>query len=112
MTANGDYYVIVTLVCSSNASNIISIVNTGVDLGENNKSIKVYPNPVSKELIIELEGNKEIVNFEILNSVGQSVYKGNLYDKTNVKTEDFKPGLYFIKLDYGNSFKLIKIVKQ
>ena len=112
VTANGDYYVIVTLVCSSNASNIISIVNTGVDLGENNKSIKVYPNPVSKELIIELEGNKEIVNFEILNSVGQSVYKGNLYDKTNVKTEDFKPGLYFIKLDYGNSFKLIKIVKQ
>jgi hypothetical protein len=111
-TSNGDYYVIVTLVCSSSASNIISILNTGIVFGENNKSIKVYPNPVSKELIIELEGNKEILNFEILNSLGQPVYKGMLYDKTKVKTDKFKPGFYYLKLTKGDSSEIIKIIKE
>ena len=73
---------------------------------------KIYPNPVSNKLIIEIEGNKEKVNFEILNSIGQVVFKGYLLEKTQVQTYRFRPGLYFIKVYTGTTYKMIKILKK
>ena len=73
---------------------------------------KIYPNPVSNKLIIEIEGNKKKVNFEILNSIGQVVFKGYLLEKTQVQTYRFRPGLYFIKVYTGTTYKMIKILKK
>jgi hypothetical protein len=113
VTSNGDYYDIVTINgCSSDASNIITIVNVGIEFTVKNRSTKVYPNPVADELIIELEGNKESVNFEILNSIGQVILKGNLIEKTIVQTHSFSLGLYLIKLSNGSSYEFKKIVKE
>jgi hypothetical protein len=96
---------------SSQATITISIIRTGIELTGNNHTIKVYPNPVSDELIIEYEGNTKKTNFEILNSTGQSVFKGNLSEKTVVQTTNFSPGVYFLKLQNGKSFEFKKIVK-
>ena len=38
----------------------------GIELIRNNNTIKIYPNPVSDELIIEAELNKNILSFELL----------------------------------------------
>jgi len=75
-------------------------------------SISIYPNPVRNELIIEIEGNNETINFEIYNSLGQVVYKGNLIEKTVVQTNGFTPGVYLIKLDNNKSFEFRKIIKE
>lgn len=113
VSINGDYYVIVTLLgCSSDASNILNVIHTGIEVTENNKTIKIYPNPVSNELIIEIEGNNRKVNFEILNLIGQVVFKGNLTEKTVVQTSSFAPGVYVIKLENGKTFEFKKIVKE
>ena len=113
VSVTGDYYVIVTLLgCSSDASNIINVMTTAIEVTENNKSIKIYPNPVSNELIIEIEGNNRKVNFEILNLIGQVVFKGNLTEKTVVQTSSFAPGVYVIKLENGKTFEFKKIVKE
>jgi hypothetical protein len=110
---NCNYYVIVTNNgCSSDPSNIENVVLTGIETIENNKIIKVYPNPVSDELIIEIEGNKESVEFEIYNSIGQVVYYGNVLEKTTVKTTAFAPGVYLIKLENGKKFEFKKIIKE
>jgi uncharacterized delta-60 repeat protein len=83
------------------------------------KTTFIYPNPVSNELNIEIEGNNGQVNYEILNSIGQVVLKGNLMDKTTIQTSNFTPGIYLIKL--GNlpigqpgdkAFEFIKIIKK
>lgn len=109
----GDYFAKVTLSgCSSDSSNIIHYDNTGIGENENNNGVKVYPNPVSNELIIELVGNKENVLFEIFNSIGQSIYKGNLIEKTTVQTTNFAQGVYIIKLENGKVFEFKKIVKE
>ena len=73
---------------------------------------KVYPNPVSNELIIEFKGNRNKTGFEILNSVGQIVFSGTLLDKTVVQTDHFTPGIYLIKLKSGETFEFRKIVKN
>ena len=113
VTANGGYYVIVTLTgCNSDTSNIINVILTEIEVTENNKTIKVYPNPVSNELIIEIDGNNKVLNFEILNAIGKMVFKGNLLDKTIVQTTNFALGVYLIKLENGRTFEFKKIIKE
>ncbi len=113
VTANGNYYDIVTLNgCSSVPSNIISVTNVGIGSIETNGPIKVYPNPFSNELMIELPDNNENIAFEILNSMGQLVFKGNLIEKTVIHTNSFVPGVYLIKLENGKTFEYHKIIKE
>lgn len=110
VTTNGDYYVIVTLtICSSQPSNIISITNVGIGPVGDPGSIQVYPNPARNELIIELKENRQNIKFEILNSIGQVVFKGTLLEKTVVPTNCFAPGMYLIKLENNKIFRLMKI---
>ncbi len=112
-SANGDYYVIVTLLnCSSDPSNTITISNTGIESLYDNGVLKIYPNPVSNELVIESTTNSNNISFEILNSVGQKVYSGNVTDKTIVPTTDFAPGIYVLRLGNGKEFEFRKIVKE
>lgn len=113
VTANGDYYAKVTTIgCSSDASNIINVVMSGIEIVDINSVIKIYPNPVSNELIIEMEGNNKKLTFEILNSIGQVISKGNLFEKTTVQTSNFAPGVYLIKLENGKTFEFKKIIKE
>ncbi|MCX6282053.1 MAG: T9SS type A sorting domain-containing protein [Bacteroidetes bacterium] len=109
VTVNGDYYDIVTLaVCPSLPSNIISITNVGIGSTGNQGPIKVYPNPVNNELIIELPKNKQSLKFEILNSVGQVVFEGALMEKTVVSTSSFTKGVYLIKFENRMTVKIVK----
>lgn len=112
-SSSGDYYVIVTIIgCSSNSSNTMHFIPTGISPIEFAKSMKAYPNPVTNELTIELEGNTTKTNFEILNSLGQVVFSGNLIEKTIVQTASFASGVYMIKLKSGKSFEFKKIIKN
>jgi uncharacterized delta-60 repeat protein len=83
------------------------------------KAILIYPNPVSNELNIEIEGNKGLVNYEIFNSIGQVVFKGKAIEKTTIQTSNFAPGIYLIKLGKlpigqigDKAFEIKKIVKE
>ncbi len=108
-TTNNNYHVIVTNGCNSDPSNVITITNVGINIYSKDNTIKYYPNPVSNELIIEFDGNKENISFEIINSIGQSIYKGVLLEKTAVQTNDFALGIYLIKLNDGQTFEFIKM---
>ena len=110
---SGDYYVIVSLNgCVSDTSNIINVTFTSIGSIESNEIIRIYPNPMSNELFLEIEGNTEKVNFDIFNAIGQIVFKGSLVEKTIVPTNTFAPGVYLIKLENGNTFEFKKIIKQ
>ena len=49
---------------------------------------------------------------EILNQIGQVVYKGNMREKVILKTTNFPAGVYLIKLENGKTFKFKKIIKE
>ena len=84
-------------------------ITTKMEMVKTNK-FKVYPNPVSDELTIEMADN-DIRNFEIYNSVGQSIYKGKISQKAVIPTSNFTPGFYSVKIENGNSVDFRKIVK-
>jgi hypothetical protein len=78
-------------------------LTTGIARTDNNKTISIYPNPVSNELTIETEGNNGRKDFEILNSTGQVIFKGNILEKAVVNTTGFAPGIYLIRVKNGLS---------
>lgn len=109
----GHYYDIVTLNgCVSDVSNTIYVLVTGIEPTEADTPVKVYPNPVKNELIIEKPGNTESIKFVISNSLGQIVFTGNLVEKTIVPTSGFYRGVYILKIGNGNSFVIKKIIKE
>jgi hypothetical protein len=83
----------------------------GIEFIGSNTTIRVYPNPVSDELIIEAEGNSELQSFQILNSLGHLVFEGSLSEKTVVKTTGFYPGFYVLKIKNGRLIIFKKIIK-
>ena len=62
--------------------------------------------------MIEIAGNSEKTNFEILNSIGQVVFKGTLKEKTIINTSALSSGVYLIKLENGKTFEFKKIIKE
>ena len=73
---------------------------------------KIYPNPVSNELTIEIEGNTKKVDFEIFNTISQVVSTGSLFEKITIPTTSFVPGVYLIKFKSGNLYEFKKIIKE
>ena len=110
-TANGNYAVLITQGLCSDTSACLHITTVGIASTQTEK-ISIYPNPVTNELIIEKKGNREKIDFEILNTLGQIVFKGNLIEKTVVQTNNYTPGVYLIKLQNGKSFEFNKIIKE
>lgn len=112
VTASGFYSVQVSNNYGCKSMSTIINVGLGIEDNVNSSIIKVYPNPVSNELIIEIDGNQENLDFEILNSIGKVIYKGVLFDKTKVQTSDFAGGVYLIKINNGKTYQFKKIVKE
>jgi hypothetical protein len=90
---------------------VINVIETNNEiLGKND--FKIYPNPVTNELIIVAENNYNKIEFEIIVVTGQVVLSGNLFEKIIVPMNSFDPGMYLIKFKIGNTFKFMKIVKK
>ncbi len=78
--------------------------NTGYD-----KAINVYPNPFSTWLKFNPSGSSEI-NFEIIDVFGRTAINGNLNQSSVIYTNNWKPGIYFMKVDGQN--KTLKLIKR
>lgn len=80
-----------------------------------NKEQSVYPNPVKDELTINLGSVKDNYDIEIVNSLGQIVYKTTTSDQTlKVQLFDKPSGLYIVNIKGSKtgSNKSIKIIKK
>jgi hypothetical protein len=107
---NGSYAVLITDGLCSDISSCVTIA-TGIASSIEQK-IAIYPNPIVDELIIDASYNTEIINFEIYNSLGQSVFSGSMTEKTIVNTSGFSKGIYLIKLELKGKVEYGKIVKH
>jgi len=111
----GNYYDIVKLngyECPSGTSNIITVTISGVTFYENTNTIKIYPNPFTRELIIENKGVAGDIAFEIYNATSQIVYQGNFTEKAIISTSGFAPGVYVIKFERQKSVEYHKVIKN
>ena len=74
---------------------------------EQNKELKIYPNPTSGNLNIVTVRPSDIY---IFSSTGQLVYNGKCDETLQLDLSDFNKGLYFLKVSNENYTKTTKII--
>ena len=78
-----------------------------VDCQSKNK-IEIFPNPFADELNIKVHLN-ELVPYQISTVLNQVVNSGYVNSESStIKLSELPSGIYFIKVDNSNSYKIIK----
>ncbi len=112
-TYSGEFYVIVTVNgCSSEPSNMITVVLSSTHSIGINPLIRLYPNPVTDKLYIEAEGDMRSIDYEIHNALGRLSGKGSFSEKAILKTDLLVPGIYFIQLNDDGLTDVRMFVKE
>jgi hypothetical protein len=87
-------------------------VPTGVPLNPLGGDLRLYPNPVSKQLTIE---NATVgTTIQVNNIVGQTIYRGTIQSaKETINTSQWVPGTYLLHLVDNNGNRVTrKVVKE
>ena len=123
----GTYHVVAApSVCPNNTSSNESLpivvqqnpdCNLGVDNHPiaKNSSIKIYPNPVSDILKIEIDNDLIISSYSIIDKLGKVLVKTDASINQNQKQIDISNlsnGFYFLKLKSGNQEIIKKFIKK
>lgn len=69
----------------------------------NYSDIKVYPNPAAGQVTIDA-GNNMIKQVELINMIGETVYKSNPdSNRLVIDISGLKSGIYFVRMYTGNN---------
>ena len=112
---NTGIYNVLLEVINGNCTSLDSLeINVGLNgiSSINFEDINIFPNPSNGNFIIELKGLRNSKgDLEILNNLGQAIYKLNTIQEINViDLNTFSKGIYFIKIsmeDYSFHKKII-----
>lgn len=111
LAMNGTYDVIVTVNgCSSAVASTSAVVNTTVGISDNesNEILKVFPNPASERLVIEINKLDETQSLNrmvyVYNNMGECVMQQAITKGINyIDVHAFTSGMYTIKYDDATS---------
>jgi hypothetical protein len=85
--------------------------NIGMKAFKNSYSLRIYPNPASSLLSVELT-HLQIVDYQIQNLNGQTLLKGHFERSTQISTSNLPNGIYFLHLKGEGIIETRKIVVQ
>ncbi|TXG39331.1 T9SS type A sorting domain-containing protein [Seonamhaeicola maritimus] len=95
----------------SNKSGTVANLTLSQDTNILNE-FKLYPNPVTSLLKIELPGPIQKANIEVYNSLGKIIYSGEVTKlMSSVDVTRFNSGLHLVKLTYLESTNTKRFVK-
>lgn len=97
---------------------VVDVLPTGIDNPESvSLNMKIYPNPASSNVTVELLGWSDAATITLLNGLGQTLQSEEVSingSKTTLKLDlsKYDSGLYFIRVDYGSSVDVKRISVQ
>ena len=116
-TENGDYAVIITEGSCSDTSACYSIIGIGTrDVSSNGNKIVVYPNPVSIDGTIKIDGDfKKSDRIVLISITGKKVYDKKIQgDKKSISITpqiiNMNEGVYIIQIISNNDIQTKKII--
>jgi len=96
-------------ICEYNANKISKFVIDNLSLNDNlsiTNSQMLYPNP-SKDFII-IKGIDKDANYTIFDNLGKMINSGVVSENKKIEIKNLMNGLYFLRVDNGQTFKFIK----
>jgi len=109
----GDYTVVVTDANACTIEESFTVLSTvGVEELLLLNNVKVFPNPANNQVFINLENSYDEMLVEFLTDDGKIVRSKIISEEREIKfnVTDLSAGTYFIKLNYKESIKTIKIL--
>ena len=89
-------------------------ISTGIDDMAAENTIKIYPNPASLNITVDLENyTTEVLSVELINSLGQRVYQSKERNRQiQITTSGLPGGIYSIVIHTNNERLVRKVVIQ
>jgi len=98
----------VTVVDFDSCESAVQFTITGLS-EEDMERVKIYPNPASTEIYIDLTGsNNQIENLRIVSIHGQVLYQSRKADRINIST--LSEGVYILQIELADGEQLRKRV--
>ena len=108
---NGSYAVILTDGSCVDTSDCVEITTVGLLTNNLSESVRLYPNPVSNEMTIDVS-DAVIVAVEVVSATGKRVYSESLNtSKTKISTTSWDSGVYFVNVTTLEGSATLRIVK-
>jgi hypothetical protein len=107
---NAAYVRMLSKFCSTGC-----VTSTGIsNLKENGSTnLKLYPNPTSGILNVELEILNADTKIQIINSLGEVLLSESVnIDHPKFNIQHFLPGIYFVELNNSNGRQVAKFIKE
>ena len=96
----------IILTPTFNANNNTATTGTAEILAEND--VQIFPNPAHTEGVMLKVNSEKKLNFQIYNTLGQTIYSGSVLNEQTIDTQHWERGLYIVKI--GNRSK--KLIVQ
>ncbi len=118
--SGGDYYLRISAIAEA-ASYLYpydftieaSTLASAADIDVQPLSVVLYPNPVKTQLTIDAKDIQNASEIDIINLLGESVYKSDLTDHTvTIDASTFPRGVYIAKIIAGNKPFMRKFIKE
>ncbi len=91
---------------------ITVVPQTGEQGTEGASKIRIYPNPFTDNLMIELNGISGPADVEIYNASGLKVLSDRFTQRILLPCSDLKPGIYLVRIYDGNSVYWRKTIRE
>jgi hypothetical protein len=73
----------------------------------------IYPNPVTHELTIHMNDNRQTeADLELMDINGRVLIKKTIRNDDKIDCEDLIPGMYILRINQNGSFIDIKLIKK
>ena len=112
----GDYSVQVDsdFPCSGTSSSTFVIIASLTDLGDG--SISLFPNPMTEQAVLQLEGFEGVISIELFDTQGRLIRSEqgiSSKGKVIIKREGLSAGQYVLKVSDGTNIRnLVFLVSQ
>jgi len=89
----------------------LNSLTTNIPNIEAELEINIFPNPANREIHIAIAGNRSKVSYQIINTLGMTVNKGQLYEAQNsIDLNELPNGIYIIRINssFNRIFSIVR----
>jgi PKD repeat protein len=98
------------LCATSTSSNVVLLPSSTTD-SDLFHHLEIFPNPASDKFFVKWKGaSAEPIRYGLWHSSGMRLQSGEFYEQTEIITVNYPVGLYYLRIQHGQSYYSKKIV--
>ncbi|WP_298533547.1 S8 family serine peptidase [uncultured Algibacter sp.] len=93
--------------------NLYQAFEDALSIGDfGNEHIKIYPNPITAELFVNLSSNYKNVSFQLYDTLGKLIFNSIIESPFSMNLSNLHQGIYVAKIHLNGDVKTFKLIKK